>query len=180
VRNSLVPFTIQGRTYFRNAARATHQGVEWGATYAPIPAIWINTAYTYTDPRYDEYTDRFNVSHADNRVPGVAPHRFESVVTYAPRPAAWYASIENRYVARYSVNDANALFSPSYLLTDLRGGIDGLRLGSVRLDPFVGVSNLLDREYNAAVTVNDANSRFFESGPGRSVYVGGSARASRR
>jgi iron complex outermembrane recepter protein len=183
VRNSLVPFTIQGRTFFRNAARATHQGVEFGGTFAPVAGVALRTAYTYTGARFDEYVDRFDVSHAGNQIPGVAPHRIESSLSISPptrTPFAWYAAVENRYVSRSAVNDANTAFSPSYNLIDLRGGLEGLRLGSVRFDPFGGISNVRDTRYNAAVTVNDANQRFFETGPGRAIYVGGNARFERR
>jgi iron complex outermembrane recepter protein len=37
---------------------------------------------------------------------------------------------------------------------------------------FLGVSNLLDRDYNASVVINAAGRRFFEPAPGRRIYAG--------
>lgn len=183
IRNALVPFgvpEVPGRSFFRNAARATHQGVEFGATVVPASGLTFQTAYTYTDAVFDEYLDRTGVSHAGNAVPGVAPHRLESTLTLAPRPRSWYAAVEHRFVGEHAVNDAGTSHSPAYHLVELRGGVEGIRVGAVTLDPFAGISNLFDTSYNAAVTVNDANARFFEPGPGRAFYAGGSVRLDAR
>lgn len=179
VENSLVPFAIQGRTFFRNAAKSTHQGVEIGATIVPVTGVSVQTAYSYTDAKFEDYIDRFNNDFSGNEIPGVAPHRLETVINFSPRSRAWYAAIENRYVGEYAVNDANSAHSPSYNITEIRGGLESLRLGTVTFSPFVGVSNVFDTEYNAAVTPNDFNQRFFETGPGRAFFFGGSVSVSR-
>lgn len=178
VENSLIPFEIPGvagRTYFRNAGSATHQGVEVGATLAPVEGVSIQTAYTYTDATFDDYIVG-DVSHAGNRVPGVAPHRFEGALTLSPRPGRWYLGLEGRHQSEVAVTDGNTEFSPSYTLAEARAGLSGVRLGNLTFDPFVGVTNLFDVDYNTAVTVNAFGSRFYEAGPGRSFYVGGTMR----
>src|SRR5690606_27156793 len=164
-----------GRTYFRNAGSATHQGVELGATLAPVEGGSIQTAYTYTDATFDDYVVG-DVSHAGNRVPGVAPHRFEGALTLSPRPGRWYLGLEGRHQSEVAVTDGNTEFSPSYTLAEARAGLSGVRLGNLTFDPFVGVTNLFDVDYNTAVTVNAFGSRFYEAGPGRSFYVGGTMR----
>lgn len=182
VENSLIPFEVPdafGRTYFRNAGSATHQGVEVGATIAPVEGVSLQAAYTYTDATFDEYTVGDN-SYAGNRVPGVAPHRVEAALTIAPRPGRWYLGLEGRHQAEVAVTDANSAFSPSYTTAEIRGGLSGVRFGNVTFDPFAGITNLFDADYNTAVTVNAFGSRFYEAGPGRSFYLGGTMRFDER
>jgi iron complex outermembrane recepter protein len=182
VENSLIPFEVPqapARRFYRNAGSATHQGVELGLTLAPLSGLTLHSAYSHTDARFDDYTVGTQ-SFAGNQIPGVAPHRIDATLTVAPRRAAWYGAVESRYVSRLAVNDANTAFSPAYNVVELRGGVEAWRIGAVTIDPFAGISNLLDVEYNAAVTVNAFGGRFFESGPGRSFYVGGNARFDRR
>lgn len=172
VTNSLIPFENgEGRTYFANAGSATHQGFEFGATVVPIDGLSIQTAYTYTDAVFDEYG-----SASGNKVPGVAPHRFETVLTLSPSGLPAYLAIENRNLSEVAVNDANSAFSPSYNITEIRGGLNEIRLGSLAVEPFAGISNVFDAEYNTSLAVNAFGQRFFESGPPRSFYLGGNVR----
>jgi iron complex outermembrane receptor protein len=55
---------------------------------------------------------------------------------------------------------------------DLRGGWEALRMGRATVSPFAGIGNLLDRAYNTSVTVNAFGGRYYEPGPGRTVYAG--------
>ena len=70
------------------------------------------------------------------------------------------------------MNDANTAHSPSHLVADARAGLRGVRLGALTASPFVGVTNLLDREYNTSVVINAFGQRYFEPGPGRALYGG--------
>ena len=62
-------------------------------------------------------------------------------------------------------------------MADARAGVEGIRLGGLEAAPFVGVTNLLDEEYNTSVTVNafrfnaNAAGRVFEPGPPRTRQV---------
>jgi iron complex outermembrane recepter protein len=182
VENSLVPFEVEGEagvTYFRNAGSATHRGFEVGAALTPLDGLSIRSAYSLTSAKFDEYTVG-NLSYSGNKVPGVAPNRLETVVTVSPRGFPWYIAAENRHVARTAANDANTAFSPSYTITEIRGGLDAIEIGRTSLDLFAGTSNILDREYNTSLAVNAAGQRFFESGPGRSFYLGGNVRLNSR
>ncbi len=183
VTNSLIPFQVpnsQGRDYFQNAGSATHQGFEVGATVVPLPGVSIQTAYTYTDAKFDDYVDRNGADHSGNSVPGVAPHRFETVLTVSPRNFPAYAAIENRNLSEVAVNDANTAHSPSYNITEVRAGLNEVQIGSLTLEPYFGVSNVFDADYNTSLAVNAFGQRFFESGPGRSFYLGGNVRFDRR
>ena len=91
-------------------------------------------------------------------------------------PGLWFMEIRGETNSSIQVNDANApgSASPGYQLLDFRAGLNEARLLGLRLSPFVGITNLLDTEYNSSVVVNAFGGRFFEPGPGRSLYLGAS------
>ena len=70
------------------------------------------------------------------------------------------------------VNNANTSSSQSYFLADVRAGLDEVTHGRFGLSPYVAVTNVFDRRYNAAVAVNAFGGRFYEPGPPRSLQVG--------
>jgi iron complex outermembrane recepter protein len=178
ISNSLIPFEVPeapGRQFFRNAGSALHRGVEAGVTLAPAHRIRVDGAYTYTDARFEDYATA-TATFDGNRVPGVAPHRLE-VSTTLERGTGWYATTEVRHLSSIPVNDANSAASPAHTLTDLRAGHSRLQLSPrVRIAPFLGITNIFDVQYNTAVAVNAFGQRFFEPGPGRSLYAGASIR----
>ncbi len=182
VTNSLIPFEVEGQpgiNYFRNAGSAVHQGIEVGLTFVPVDQVSIRSAYSLTDAEFDEYVVGAN-DYSGLKVPGVAPSRLETAVTFSNPGMPWYATVENRYVARTAANDANTGFSPSYNVTELRAGVEGVSVGRYGVDFFAGISNLLDAEYNTSLAVNAFGGRFFEAGPPRSFYVGGNVRINGR
>lgn len=179
VRGQLVPFEVPevpGRTFFRNAGSAIHRGVEAGLSFAVSRAMTAQLAYSYTDARFRAYRTAGAV-YDGKRVPGVAPHRL-SVLFTARTVTGPFAELETRYASRMAVDDANHSFSPPYVVTDLRAGLGERRVGGVAVSPFVGVTNLLDKEYNTSVVINAAGGRYFEPGPKRKLYAGAEARFS--
>jgi iron complex outermembrane recepter protein len=78
------------------------------------------------------------------------------------------------------VNDANTFESPASTVIDLRAGLASLRLGGIGVEPYAGITNLLDEEYNTSVVINAFGRRFYEPGPSRSFYVGVDARLGHR
>jgi iron complex outermembrane receptor protein len=47
-----------------------------------------------------------------------------------------------------------------------------LRWAEQHVEPYLGVDNLFDRDYFDNVRINDASARYFEPGPGRTIYAG--------
>ncbi len=173
ISNSLIPFEVPeaaGRQFFRNAGSAVHRGVEAGLTVGLVPGLRLDGAYTHTDARFRDYTTGSG-DFAGNRVPGIAPHRWDLGATLERRDG-WFATVEGRHLSSIPVNDANSARSPAHSLLDARAGHAGITLGPAGVSPFVGVTNLLNTGYNAAVAVNAFGGRFYEPGPGRSAYVG--------
>jgi iron complex outermembrane receptor protein len=90
--------------------------------------------------------------------------------------------VEQRFLSATPVNDANTpgAASPAHAVTGVRFGARRLSIGRTRLAPFAGINNLWGAEYNTAVAVNAFGQRFYEPGPGRSLYLGLEAAAAVR
>ncbi|WP_331129397.1 TonB-dependent receptor [Longimicrobium sp.] len=176
VHDALIPFEVAGapgRVFYRNAGRARHRGVEASAVLTPRAGWTARAAYSWTDARFGRYVVN-GQDREGNPVPGVAPHRLDLSLLASPARGP-FAGIDLRHVSSTPVADDDAegrLRSPAYTLVDLRGGWEGARIGGLALSPFAGVMNLLDRAYNTSVTVNAFGRRYYEPGPGRTVYAG--------
>ena len=175
VVNALIPFEVPsapGRQYFRNAGSAFHRGFE-SSLSSSLGIADGRIAYTYTGARFEHYsvTTGTNTAVYDGQhLPGVSPHRFDGTVSLHPTRQAFVA-LDGRYSSATPVDDANLFASPGYALFDLRAG-SNVRGNGLGFAPFIGVSNLVNRQYNTSVVVNAALRRYFEPGPGRTLYGG--------
>ena len=172
VEDALIPFEVPeaaGRQFFRNAGSAVHRGAELAVAGAPARGVLAQVSWTWTDARFDDYATadaRFD----GNRVPGVAPHRVEGALTV--ERAGWLVGVEHRWQDETPVDDANSAVSGAYHLTGLRASARVPARRGLLLEPYAGVSNVLDRRYDASVVVNAFGRRYYEPGPGRSLYGG--------
>jgi len=89
---------------------------------------------------------------------------------------------DQQIVSRYFADDRNTLAAPGW-----GAGVTSLRvhwaqpgIGGIGVAPFIGVNNLWDRRYVAAVTVNGFGGRVFEPAPGRWGYAGVDVRLGKR
>jgi iron complex outermembrane recepter protein len=174
VRDALIPFQVpdaQGRDFYRNAASATHRGVEAAFLLRPAAGLRVRAAYAWIDARFAEH-EVGGVSHAGNQVPGVAPHRGDLVLSW-DAPLGLVLQADLRTSSGTPANDANTQRSDPYATADLRASHRGFQLGGVRLHPFLAVQNLTDARYDASVVVNAFGGRFHEPAPGRTLFVGG-------
>lgn len=168
----LVPFEVPdapGRTFFRNSGRSSRTGVELGVGWMPTPAVAGQLTYTGVNARFKEY-DVGGQDFSGNRVPGLPPHRVEGQVRLQQGP--WVATLQGEWVDAVPANDANSDEAAAYTLLGLRLQGGEVFLNGIRVAPFAGVENALDREYVSSVTVNAFGNRFFEPGPGRTFHLG--------
>jgi iron complex outermembrane recepter protein len=171
VSDALVPFevpTAPGRQFFRNAASTIHRGVEVMLGTSLQRMVSTRIAYSYTDARYRDYSIGAT-SFAGNRLPGVAPHRLETLVRIGGETA--FLDFESRYQTQLPVNDANTANSAAFGLIDGRAQLGEWNWYRLRVSPFAGVENFLARTYNASVVVNAAGGRYYEPGPFRTFFV---------
>jgi iron complex outermembrane receptor protein len=183
VKNELIPYEIAApRFYYRNAGSSRHRGVELGADVTPANGMSLNVTWTYSDFRFSRYsfTTGGQTFTLDGReLPGVPKHWLHVTLRAAPAVlhGVW-AEVEETYSSGYLVSDTLSLRTAPWWGTVVRLGWDGA-VGKVRVAPFIGVNNLLDRRYVSSVVINAARDRFYEPAPGRNVYIGVSIGAGR-
>jgi len=81
-----------------------------------------------------------------------------------------WVEIETQYSSRVIVDDTLNLTTSPWWQTNIRVGWEGTA-GTVRLAPFVALNNAFNRHYVGSVVINAARGRYYEPGPGRTLYA---------
>ncbi|MNE19064.1 TonB dependent receptor [compost metagenome] len=121
-------------------------------------------AYSFNNYRYTDFN-----GFDDNRLPGIPRQTLFSEVAY--ERDGFYARLNmNAYGPQYADN-ANSARVAGVALLNLRVGKQ-FDLGGQTLEPYLGVDNLSDRHYYDNLRINDGAGRYYEPGPGRTLYAG--------
>jgi len=190
LKNELIAFENASMlTYFQNAGESTRNGFEAVARIRAHDLVTIQGSFTKVDGEFIEYIDRNGNDFSGNKVPGLAPKQGQGSIRFGP--AGWFVEVGAEYTDEMQVNDANvdnvtgpltntsARPTEAYTLFDVRVGGNALQLGRLELSPFAGVQNLSDKTYVSSIAINAFGSRFYEPGPGRTLYVGATLAVSR-
>lgn len=170
VEDELIPVELQpGSSYFRNAGKARHCGIEAQAGWLLAEGLTLSANYTFSDFKFTDYVAGSDTLDG-NRLPGIPVHQAHVRVFYRS-PVDLFGSLEATYSDRYFTDDLNTARNADYTIFDLRVGYSG-RFGAWALEPFVGVNNLFDTRYNSSTVINATGRRFYEPGPGRTYYSG--------
>jgi iron complex outermembrane receptor protein len=169
-----VPFTIPR---YENIERSRHTGVEVGADLLLLADLSRRLGFTtggdtlgwrtaYTWSRFVFVDDPvFN----GNDLPGAPEHYIRSELRY-DHPVGFWVALDLEWVpTSYAVNSENTARTEAYALFNLRLGYT---YKPWNISTFFEVRNLADKQYISAVTVDDANGRFFAPGDGRAFYGG--------
>ena len=174
-----------GRTTFRNVGRTQRSGAELSLVWQPSRAWRAQAAASWLDAHY---VDGFTVCRVlpclvpdlpvapGNRIAGTLSRTGYAELAWRPR-AHGEVALEVRGQSRLPVNDVNGDFAAGFGLLALRARTR-IALDAGWLELLARVDNLADRRVVASVIVNEANARFFEPAPGRSLLL--SARWSQR
>ncbi len=173
------PFPGAGFTIprFRNIDRSRHTGVEVGLDLLLVKDILpriglgrtgdaLRARGAYTWSRF-KFVDDVNFGNHD--LPGAPAHFIQAELRYDHGSGFWMAPGLDIVPQGYFVNSENNARNHAYTLVNVRTGFEHKPTG---LGVFFEARNLTDRNYAAAVAVDDANRRFFFPGDGRSFYGG--------
>lgn len=169
--DELLSYEIEGqsgRTYYRNAGRSSRDGVEASLDWRLSSAWQLSLAYTWSRNRFDEYT-LDGVDYAGNTVPGLPRHQGFAELAWAL--GIWSARVNVVAYDHYEADDANTQRANGVALSNLRVAAS-LPLSHLRIEPYAGIDNLFDREYYDNLRINASFGRYYEPGPGRTVYAG--------
>lgn len=159
-----------GRTSYRNVGRSRREGAELSAL-AKLSTHWqLRAAATHVRARFLDATSCAGAPCGSSPMPGV-PADYGSLRIERTGDLGWHAGLELQAVSSVTVNDDATERAPGYLLTGLDAGY-ALGLGPSRLNLTARIDNLFDRHVIGSVIVNDANGRYYEPAPGRTLMIG--------
>jgi iron complex outermembrane receptor protein len=161
-----------GRTSYRNASRTARHGVEVALDSALGGGVSTRLALSSLRA---VYTQGFGAVKAGSRLPGVPTANLFAELAWKARDDSIGTALEGIAVSKVYAEDSNAeVPAPGYAIANARL-VAKQSLGAWQLKQFVRINNLLDKHYVGSVIVGDANKRFYEAAPGRTVLIGASA-----
>ena len=172
VEDAIVPYELEGsgQSFFRNAGRATHRGLEASVLFELLPGLDASFSYTWSDFTFDRFSDAAGNVYDGNRIPGIPEHLAQAALDWQA-PGGLYAGLDFLYAGHFYADDANTVETGDYLVADFRAGYR-LESGAWRFEPFFGVGNLLDEDYMNNIRLNAAFGRYYEPAPERNYYAG--------
>jgi iron complex outermembrane receptor protein len=172
VKDAIVPFELagSGQSFFENAGRSTHRGLEAALSMELLPGLTGTATYTWSDFTFDEFRGVDGEIFNGNRIPGI-PEQLINIDLAWSHSSGFYAGWDLLYAGSFYANNANEVETDDYLVSNLRAGYR--RAGEHwEISPFVGVNNLFDEKYIGNVRLNASFGRYYEPAPERNVYVG--------
>jgi iron complex outermembrane recepter protein len=171
VRNQIIQETIiDGQAIFSNGGNAEHIGFEAHMRFQPSPILSLELMYTWIHAQFSGGEFSMGETFKGNKLPGVAPHRFGSIISF--HLGKHTISTDTEWVGEYYANSNNTVSNDSYLLFNGRWVFNGLSFQNWGIKPFVSVSNIFNTRYNTSVAINNGFGRFFEPGSDRSIQAG--------
>ncbi len=157
------------RVFYRNAGESQRVGVEMGLVKTFLRRWQFSLAYSYLKAEFESY-EKQGVDLSGNRVPGLPEHWIFSELRYS-RESGLYAAGAVSYAGDFFVDDENTLKNADATVVDLRLGYEK-RWRRWQVEPFLGIRNLFDKDYNNNVRINASGGRYFEPAPERNAYGG--------
>jgi len=172
VRDEIVPFELEGsgQSFYRNAGRSTHEGLEALAAVELVPGLTGTATYTWSDFRFDEFREPGGAVFDGNRIPGIPEHLFNLALDWT-HASGWYAGWDVLYAGSFYADNANSVETGDYLVSNLRAGYRWA-MDRWSVEPFFGINNLFDEHYMSNIRLNAAFGRYYEPAPLRNAYGG--------
>ena len=167
-----------GRATFKNVGHTRRRGFELGGETLLPGTFQARLAWTWLKAVFEEgfntvigvFPNNTPVAvPAGASLPGTARNQLFGELRYGKEH--YYAKLEGLYRSRVAVNDPNTDYADSYTVFNLAAGLSQ-RAGGWRVSEYFRIDNLTDRNYVGSVIVNEANLRYYEPAPRRSMSVG--------
>ncbi|MEE8496008.1 MAG: TonB-dependent receptor, partial [Xanthomonadales bacterium] len=85
VRDAIVPFELagSGQSFFENAGRSTHRGLEAALSMELLPGLTGSATYTWSDFTFDEFQGVDGEVFSGNTIPGIPEHLFNVALAWS-------------------------------------------------------------------------------------------------
>lgn len=176
IDNAIVPFTVDGNVYFRNAATVKRTGLEFGVNSEITNGLNLKAAYTYSNFRYGNYEARSidaqgNISDADysgNKEPSNPDNNFSAEISYQyiyKKNYTFFAKGTIMSVGSMFVDDRNLekYKTQSYTILGSQIGTN-MNFNNFRIMAFAGLGNITNEKYVAFIQINSDRLEFYEAG----------------
>jgi len=162
---------VGDRAFFENAD-TDRSGIEAYAVVELNADLMLSIAYTLSKYEFDKFSS--NADLVGNRLPGLPDNQLFVELEYQHR-SGLYLVADMLYVDSLFANNANSVINKSSTVANVRIGYP-FKSGNWKIDPFFGLNNVFDEQYNSNVRINGFGGRSFEPAPGSNVYGGVSIR----
>ena len=130
----------------------------------------FSTAYTYSDFKFDSFTDADGDEFDGNDIPGIPDNLLYFDLSWFG-DSGFYAVWSTTFTDALFADNANDARVDSSRVSDIRMGHNGF-YGDWEVSSFLGVNNLFDEEYNSNIRINAFGGRYFEPAPDQNAYIG--------
>jgi len=158
---------IGDRAFFENAD-TDRKGIEAYAVVELSADLLLSVAYTWSRYEFDRFSSNSDL--VGNRLPGLPDNQLFAELEYR-HDSGLYVVGDVLYVDSFFANNANSVSNSSYTVANIRLGYS-FEFGGWKVDPFFGLNNVFDEQYNSNVRLNGFGGRLFEPAPGSNVYGG--------
>ena len=184
-KDEIITQTISGsNTASVNASSSEYRGIEAAYDWRPLSGLRLSGAYTHTDARYVNFSDRAAAGFLvrdGKKVPNVPTDVLNSKVEYYHAESGWGGWVEGSYYNSYFLNNNNTFGIPSYMIgnVNIHKNFE-LKNSWFRFAKFyLELDNIGDKKYAASGQVIGgethaaaAASQAFFAGYGRAIYGG--------
>lgn len=168
-RNSTVVFENTGATDQFGIEVATNWRILQNKGQFVERLNW-NLSYSYHDFSFVDYRNE-GEDYSGNDLTGVAPHALNSswqLDTYS----GMYVNLNYNFTDEIPLDDANSVYSEAYHLLQTRIGYRMVLFGSLDLDAYFGLDNLLDETYSLGNDLNAFGDRYYQPAAPRNWFGG--------
>ena len=158
---------VGDRAFFENAD-TDRKGIEVYALVEISSDLLLSVAYTWSKYEFDKFSS--NTDLEGNRLPGLPDNQLFAELEYR-NDSGLYVVGDVLYVDSIFANNTNSVSNSSSIVANLRLGYS-FEFGNWKIDPFFGLNNVFDEQYNSNVRINGFGGRLFEPAPGSNVYGG--------
>jgi iron complex outermembrane receptor protein len=173
-----------GRSTFKNAPGTRRTGAElavdsrFGRGFAGyLAATWLDAEFTDSFvtcialPCNAANPANSALVNSGNNIPNIPNYAVYGQLTWAYAPLGFSAGLEAWWQGKVYADDRNSATASKYWTASLSAGFEQ-KWGGLRLAEYVRINNLFDKEYIAAVAVNNTNGQFYYPAAARNYLVG--------
>jgi iron complex outermembrane receptor protein len=174
----VVQSSAGGRTVYTNAKESERKGFELSVDSKLGHGVSAYLAYTYLDAEFTkDFVSGGSTVNAGSKIPGVYKHTLFAELAWKHDPSGFSTALEAR-----AFSDSYVSFTPlaaglpiektdGYAIASWRAGFNQ-NIGKWKLNEFLRVENLFDKEYVGSIRVGDSNGSYYEAAPTRNWLLG--------